>query len=428
LIGFKQVLQVKIILKPDSSEESSAGRLFVPSLTLANFSLFIVDLIAGVFLLGVTATFFGSTDPVFVAITGQLATVASLVSAIFAVLLGVLSVKFNHKKLLVLGASCIPLGALGCSLAPNLIFLLVFFAIEGIGTTVVMVMTMTLVGEMLTLKKRPKATGWIMTGPSFAQMAGTLVISFFFADVRSWRSYLLWFALPVSLMALVAAFFGVPSSSTKRQRETVGREAFLSSFKQVFLNKSAAACLIGNMFTAASVMWAVYFVAFFMDRFGLSLATGALIAFGMAPTGILGLILGGYLVNKGGRRKLWLITSTISGITLPLFAFVPELWVLLIITYSREFIGAIGRPAVTNLTFEQAPESRGTMLSINNFLTWIGASIGGAVGGVALAFFGYTGVILTFASMLLIAVAIFFFLVEDPCITHQPDSMKPTLP
>lgn len=411
-------------MEPDSSEESSAGRLFVPSLTLANFSLFIVDLIAGVFLLGVTATFFGSTDPVFVAITSQLATVASLVSAIFAVLLGVLSVKFNHKKLLVLGASCIPLGALGCSFAPNFIFLQVFFAIEGIGTTVVMVMTMTLVGEMLALKKRPKATGWIMTGPSFASMAGTLVISLFFADVGSWRSYLLWFALPVSLMALVAAFFGVPSSS-KRQRETVGREAFLSSFRQVFLNKSAAACLIGNMFTAASVVWLLFFVAFFMTRFGLSLATGALILFGMAPTGILGLIVGGYLVNKGGRKKLWLITSTISGVTLPLLAFVPELWIVLMVVYLREFVGAIGRPAVTNLTFEQVPESRGTLLSFNNFLVWVGGSIGGAVGGVALAFFDYTGVILAFAAMLLIAVAIFSFLVKDPCIAMRIESTKP---
>ena len=415
-----------MILEPDSSEESSAGRLFVPSLTLANFSLFIVDLIAGVFLLGVTTTFFGSTEPVFVAITSQLATVASLVSAIFAVLLGVLSVKFNHKKLLVLGASCIPLGALGCSLAPNLIFLLVFFAIEGIGTVVVMVMTMTLVGEMLALKKRPKATGWIMTGPSFAQMAGTLVISFFFADVRSWRSYLLWFALPVSLVALVAAFFGVPSSA-KMRREIVGRADFLSSFKQVFLNKSAAACLIGNMFTAASIMWAVFFAAFFMTRFGLSFATVVLILFGMAPTGILGLILGGYLVNRGGRRKLWLITSSIAGVTLPLLAFVPELWIVLMIVYSREFISAIGRPAVTNLTFEQAPESRGTMLSINTFLNWVGASIGGAVGGLALAFFGYTGVILAFAAMLLISVAIFFFLVKDPCLAMQTDSTKPKL-
>ena len=423
MIGFKQVLQGEKTLDPDSSEESSAGRLFVPSLTLANFSLFIVDMIGGVFLLGVTATFFGSTDPIFVAITSQLATVAMLVSAVFAVLLGILSVKFNHKKLLVLGASCIPLGALGCFLAPNLIFLQIFFAIEGIGTTVVMVMTMTLVGEMLALKKRPKAVGWIMTGQTFAAMAGTLVISLFFADVGSWRSYLLWFTLPVSLIALVAAYLGIPSSA-KKQRKIVGKEAYLSSFKQVFLNKSAAACLVGNMFAAASVMWMVFFVAFFMTRFGLSLATGALVAFGMAPTAALGQIVGGYLVNKGGRKKLWVTTSTIYGVTLPLLAFVPVLGIVLIIVYSREFISAIGRPAGINLILEQAPESRGTMLSVNSFLTWVGAGIGGAVGGVALAFFDYNGVILAFAAMILIAATIFFFLAEDPCIAMQPDSIK----
>ena len=103
-----------------------------------------------------------------------------------------------------------------------------------------------------------------MTGPTFANMVGTLVIILFFPDRGSWRSYLLWFTLPISLMALAAAYFGVPSS-VKRQRETVGKKVYLSSFKQIFLNRSAVACLIGNMFTAASIVWLVYFVAFFND-------------------------------------------------------------------------------------------------------------------------------------------------------------------
>jgi predicted MFS family arabinose efflux permease len=87
--------------------------------------------------------------------------------------------------------------------------------------------------------------------------------------------------------------------------------------------------------------------------------------------------------------------------------------------YAGSFIGAFGMPAMTNLTLEQVPESRGTMMSINNVLTSLGASIGGVVGGVSLALFGYTGMFFTFAALILIAVAIYFFLTKDPCTTMQ---------
>jgi DHA1 family inner membrane transport protein len=209
-------------LDQNSKEVSLVGKLFVPSLVIANFSLFTVDLISRVFLLDVATTFFGSSDPAFVAITSQLVTVSQGASVVFGLLLGILSVKYNHKNLLVLGVLCISVGALGCSLAPNFIFLQIFFAIEGIGTTVVGVMAIVLVGEMLALNKKPTAAAWIISGGYFANMVGTLVIIFFFADTANWRSFLLWFSLPISLIALVAAYFWVPESLQADFSEQIG--------------------------------------------------------------------------------------------------------------------------------------------------------------------------------------------------------------
>jgi predicted MFS family arabinose efflux permease len=398
----------------NEDKKSPVGRLFVPSLTLTCFSLFIVDIIATVFLPDLSMTFFGSTEPVFIAITSQLVTVANVVAAAFGLLLGVLSIRFSHKKLLVLGVICIPVGALGCFLAPNFISMQIFFSIEGIGTMVVWVMQAVLVGELLALNKRPQAIGWISTGAVFANMAGTLVISFFFADTGSWRTFLLWFALPISLIALAASYFGVPQS-TQKPIETVGKEDYVRSFKQVFLQKSAAGCLIGNVVRTASMMWGIYILAFFRMEFGLSIASGALVGFGLAPALALGQIIGGYLVNRVGRKRLTVISLLIHGAALPLIVFVPDLWVALAILYLGSFIGALAMSAIMNLTLEQVPEFRGTMMSINNVLTNFGTAMGVAIGGVALALFDYTGVFLIFAVLILIAAAIFLFLTKDPC-------------
>jgi predicted MFS family arabinose efflux permease len=240
------------------------------------------------------------------------------------------------------------------------------------------------------------------------------VISFFFAGAGSWRSYLLWFALPISLTALTAAHFGVPSPPHKPK--TVGKEAYLSSFKQVFLKKSAVGCLIGNMIRQAGLAWSVVYAAtFFRIQFDLSLAQGALIGLGTTAIFVLGSIAGGQLVNRVGRKRLLITTLLVSAPALALIAFVPNLWIALAIGFAGGFIYSMGFAGSVNLTLEQAPESRGTMMSVSTIFITLGLGIGTALGGAALAFFkNYTSLILTFATIQLTAAAIYFFLTKDP--------------
>ena len=197
-------------MQQSTNEKSSAGKLFVPSLTIAHFSTWIIESLTGIFLVDITLTFFGSSDAVSIATASQLVTISSIVSVVFGFLLGALSVRFSHKKLLFLGVLGVTLGTSGCLLAPNFLSMQIFYPIEGIGTVAVGAMAFTIVGEFLTISKRGKATGWIIAGSSMAGIVSSLVITFFFSGEGSWRSYLLWFALPISLIALAAAHFGVP--------------------------------------------------------------------------------------------------------------------------------------------------------------------------------------------------------------------------
>ena len=261
-------------IKVQSTDETSVGKLFVPSLAAVFFSTWIIESLTGIFLVDVATEFFGSSNPATIATTGQLVTISSGVSVIFALLLGFLSVKYSHKILLLMGSFCVTVGILGCFLAPEFLFLQFFFPIEGIGTAVISAMAFTLVGEFLIVSKRPKAIGWILAGNSLAGIISSLVISLFFSGTGGWRSYLLLFALPVSTISLAAAYFFVPS--TPKKPEIIRKKAYLSSFKQALLKKSAAACLIGVTFRQAAFAWGiVYFSSLLITQFELPISSVA---------------------------------------------------------------------------------------------------------------------------------------------------------
>jgi len=409
-----------------TENRSLVGKLFVPSLGAAFYSAYIIETLTNIFLSDVATTFFGSSNQISLAITAQLVTLSSVVSVFFGVLLGLLSVSYSHKKLLLLGNFCVFLGVIGCFFAPNFLFMQIFFPIEGIGTATIAAMSFTLVGELLVLNKRPKAIGFIISSTALGGISSSLVINLFFSGTEGWRSYLLWFALPISLVALTAVYFGVPS--TPQKTKVVRKKTYLSSFKQVFLKKSATACLIGFMTMQAAFTWSfIYCASFFRKEFGLSTEWVALVVFVSLVTIFFASVVGGYLVNRVGRKLQLVATLVISAAPLVLIAFVPNLWIVLILHLTGVFIFYLGFPASTNLILEQSPESRGTMMSMNTIFATLGLGLGSALGGVALVLSGWTGVILTFVVLQLIAAAIFFFLTKDPCIMTETDSIKPHL-
>ncbi|TRO51392.1 MFS transporter [Candidatus Bathyarchaeota archaeon] len=401
-------------MESSKDEKSSVSMFFVPAMTIAFFSTCIIESITSIFLIDLATTFFRVPDSVSLAITGQLVTLASVVSVVFGILLGVLSVKFDHKKLLFFGVFCIALGTLGCLLAPDFFFMQVFYPLEGIGTVIVSAMSLALIGELLVLTKRGKATGWLLSGASIAGISSSVVIYFFFSYAQGWRPFLLWFALPIALLSLTAVYFGVPSAS--QRSVSTGENVYLKTFKQVLLKKSSAACLIANMVRHTAIAYAmVWVVSFFRENFGLSISSATLFTIGNLSLFTLGSIVGGHLINRIGRKRQIVLMLLFASPALIAAAFIPNLWISVILHYAFFFMSSMGYPASMSLTLEQVPTSRGTMMSINAIFITLGLALGTAVGGVALVLGGWVSVLLSFSALSLIAVAIYFFCTKDPC-------------
>ena len=140
----------------NSAVDKPLGRWFVFSLALAFFGTSMLDVLSSLFLVDLAKTYFGSSNLVYLAIVSQIVTISSIAAIVFGVLNGFLSVRVKHRTLLLFGALCIVIGAVGCLWAPNLLFLSIFYPFDGIGTIVVGAMAFTLIGESLPTRKESK--------------------------------------------------------------------------------------------------------------------------------------------------------------------------------------------------------------------------------------------------------------------------------
>ena len=84
-----------------------------------------LDVLSSLFLIDLAKTFLGASNLINLAIVSQIITISSIVAIAFGVLNGFLSVRVKHRTLLLFGALCIVIGAFGCLLAPNLLFLFI---------------------------------------------------------------------------------------------------------------------------------------------------------------------------------------------------------------------------------------------------------------------------------------------------------------
>jgi len=389
-----------------TKEKVSTGGLFLPSLAISNFATGPLGVLITLLLIDIAQSF-----EVSVGVTGQINTFSYVVSVVFALFMGILSVKFRHKSLLIAGLLCVGVSALGCFLASNFNLMLISYSLSGVGTAMVFPMTITLVGEHLHLEKRGNAVGWIIAAGSLSYLIGAPAIGFI-AGIGGWRLTLLGFVFPISLAGLFLALLGLPSASSKKL--AINKTTYLRSFKGVLLNISAAACLAGNVLrTASFVAIVLYGISFFRQRFMVSTDFASVIIIGAALCYTLGSLVAGRLVNKFGRKSLTVLAALLAGIFIIAFVYLPNLWLSLALNFLGTWFSGMASSAANSLSLEQAPRFRGTMMSINSAALSLGNALGSALGGLALVLFNYEVMGSILGAMGIVAAMIFYLLTID---------------
>jgi DHA1 family putative efflux transporter-like MFS transporter len=274
-------------------------------------------------------------------------------------------------------------------------------------------MALTLIGDYLPLDKRTNAIGWIVASGALTYIIGAPVISFI-AGFEGWRFVLLGFVTPISLAGLLLAFFGLPSESHNHQPE-VNNGAYLEGFKGVLSNRSANACLAGNILRSIAFMVVLlYGISFFREHFLVSTGFASIIMLSAASSYTLGSLICSRFVNRFGRKTSTVWTALLAGLFTISFAYLPNLWLSLALFFLGAWFFGVGVSAASSLTLEQVPKFRGTMMSLTSAAQSLGSALGAALGGLMLVWYDYLIMGSVLGALGIVAAIVFHFFSRDP--------------
>jgi predicted MFS family arabinose efflux permease len=386
-----------------TEEERTVGRLFVPSLVLSRYSASPRGVILTLLLIEIGLTF-----GVPVGVAGQIGTATSVAGFVGNLLMGLLTVRYRHKSLLMAGLVILGFSTLGLYLAPGFALFMAFSVLAGFGVAMIFPVSTTLVARHLSLEKRAGVISVFMAMTAFSYFIGTPIIQYI-SGLGGWRLTYLIYALPLPVLGILLSSRGIPSESGSSQGATEmvnvvdGYKGVLSKvdgYKGVLSKLSADVCLLCNSLSAAT--WAgigLYAISYYRQHFAVSkgFATYLLIfaallyAVGALISGKLALI-SGKLVNRFGRKKMSSAAALLSGVFTFSFTVSSNLWVSIILVFMACIAAGVRVSSQVALTLEQVPDFRGTMMSLSAASSNLGYALGSGVGGVALLWFGYRAI------------------------------------
>jgi multidrug resistance protein len=110
-----------------------------------------------------------------------------------------LSDVFGRKPILLLGIALFLLGSILCAAAWNMLALIVFRAIQGLGAGAVQPTAMTIVGDVYTVAERAKVQGYLASVWAISSVVGPL-LGGVFSQLGIWRGVFL-INIPLCLLA-----------------------------------------------------------------------------------------------------------------------------------------------------------------------------------------------------------------------------------
>jgi len=390
-----------------NTKEAPSSRLILLSLVVPTSVVWIPSLLAGILLIDIGETF---GQPV--GVVGQLFTVTRIVGVASALVLGVLSARYSHKRLLMLGLFSYILFAVGCYVAPSFGVVLISYSFSGLGLAVVLPMALALVGEHLPQERRAGAIGWISISTAISGIfIGPLVASI--VDYGGWRLPIIVFVLPLTLLGLVLVQRWLPSSANE-QTSGGGGADFLGGFKAIFSDRSALSCLIGYALALASMtVLGSYCPSFLRERFLVSTSFVSTLYAGINLLYSLGSAAASRLVDRFNRKLVLVVSLLVESALVMYSTSSNSLWVAVAVILVAYTLMGVIYPVAISLTLEQTSGFRGTIMALNSAAGNLGMAIGAGIGGMVLLTHNYGMVGVSLGALGVLGALTYRFLVVD---------------
>lgn len=381
------------------------NRFLLPALAFAVFSAAVIDVMLPLLLTDIAGTF-----QIQVGTASIISSISSLAGVVVGLLMAAASVHYNYKRLLLAGILCISIAALGSFLAPTILIMNIVYSLNGVGSVVIGAVSLALIGEVYPLKQRGKAVGWIVAAGFLAFTVGAPMTGIL-VNLGDWRTVMVLFNLPVSIVALIFAFLAIPGKTASNPPAT---GSALAGCRQVVSNASAAACLIGIMFGFSTGAITTFVISYWKQAFLLTTSFASIITMVNATSAAAGGIIAGRLVNRAGRKRLGIAAGFVESAMIILTFLMPSLTLSWGISIVRVFCYGMLAASFASLALEQLPNFKVTMMSLRGVFGGIGTFIGITLGGLTLNAANYQVVGIILASLGFLSISVVLIFTKDP--------------
>lgn len=359
----------------------TSSRLLVTLLAAAVFLVRTAALMLGPLLVALAAAFHTS-----VAAAGQLAAAINLTWAITALFVGPVSDTYGRRRVGLTGLLVMGGGLVGSILAWDYWALLVCRLLTGIGAAMIPPNSMAVIADHFAPAERGRPIS-ILISASFLGPVLAIPVVALLADIGGWRA-------PFAVIGgLCLILWSLQWLYLRQQRQGPGQAvAFLGRFVTLSRCEGIWHVLGANVLyqTAAFALF-TYLAAFLMRTYGMRERATALPLAVALLGAMLGSLLGGSMAGRTWRIGGVTLTLLVGGIFAGLvFVAAVSLWLTMLLAAAGAGLLTAFEPVTWTLMAELAGESRATangMLAASNQL---GATIGASVGGVVLAFGGFS--------------------------------------
>jgi predicted MFS family arabinose efflux permease len=362
-------------------QSHTSPKVLVALLAAALFLVRTAGLMLGPLLVALAAAFHTS-----VAAAGQLAAAISLSWGFTSLFVGPMSDTYGRRRVGLTGLLVMAVGIFGSILAWNYGALLACRLLTGVGAAMIPPNSMATIADHFPPAQRGRPIS-ILLSTSFLGPVLAIPLIALLGDLGGWR-------LPFGVVGgLCMVLWGCQWIWWPRQAHATGQPvAFLTRFVAVSRSTGIWHVLGANaLYQTAAIGFFTYLAAFLIHTYGMRTGDTAL-PLALALLGaMVGSLLGGVVAGRAWRIVGVALTLLIGGVLVGVaFVVGVSLWLTVFLASVGAILLTVFEPVTWALTAELAGESRATangMLATSNQL---GAMTGASIGGVVLAFGGFS--------------------------------------
>jgi len=324
------------------------------------------------------------------AVLGTLVSAYALMVGVFAIIAGPVSDKIGRRRILLLGTAAMAVALSLHHFISGYMSFLALRVLAGMAGGILSGAAVSYVGDYFPYGRRGWATGWVMSGAAFGQIAG-IPIGILLAGSFGFRAPFYLFAVTMAL-TYILIWAKVPQPDVKRTQGRLTFKRAVAGYADLLRRKEIAAAVFAffMMFLGVS-FYVVYFPTWLERSMG---ATPGRIAILFVVGGIANVIAGpqaGKLSDRIGRKKIVILSCVGLSITMLLTTLVvQEFWMAYPLFFAVMILVAMRiSPFSALLTALVGEERRGSLLSLTVALGQVGFAFGGAVAGPLFAHYGY---------------------------------------